>query len=100
MIKLDKFERVRRWATDRGLYEKGDPKTQMLKLVEEIGETSKAILKQDEVEIKDGLGDSFVVLVNLAHLCGYKLEDCIEEALKVIESRKGKMINGTFVKDE
>jgi NTP pyrophosphatase (non-canonical NTP hydrolase) len=94
------FERVREWATVRGLYEKGDPKTQFVKLVEEVGETGRAILKSDEPEIKDGLGDAFVVLVNLAHLCGYTLEECIEEALVVIEKRTGKMIDGTFVKDE
>tara|TARA_R100001463_G_scaffold29274_3_gene66635 strand:+ start:264 stop:764 length:501 start_codon:yes stop_codon:yes gene_type:complete len=98
--KLNQFERVRSWASERGLYQKGDPKTQFVKLIEEVGETGKAILKQDEPEIKDGLGDAFVVLVNLAHLCGYTLEECIEEALQVIELRTGKMINGTFVKQE
>ena len=70
------------------------------RLIEEIGETGRAILKSDEPEIKDGLGDAFVVLVNLAHLCGHRLEDCIEESLQVIESRTGKMVDGVFVKDE
>ena len=100
MSELNQFERVRNWATERGLYEKGDAKTQFVKLIEEVGETGRAILKSDEPEIKDGLGDAFVVLVNLAHLCGYKLEDCIDEALEVIEARTGKMVNGTFIKDE
>jgi NTP pyrophosphatase (non-canonical NTP hydrolase) len=100
MEKLNQFERVRLWATNRNLYKKGDPKTQFVKLIEEVGETGRAILKDDKPEIKDGLGDAFVVLVNLAHLCGYTLEECIEEALQVIESRTGKMINGTFVKSE
>ncbi len=99
-MKQTQFERVRTWATVRGLYEKGDSKTQFVKLIEEIGETGRAILKSDEPEIKDGLGDAFVVLVNLAHLCGYRLEDCIEESLQVIESRTGKMVDGVFVKDE
>ncbi len=94
------FERVREWAKNRDLYSKGDPKTQFVKLIEEVGETGRAILKSDEPEIKDGLGDAFVVLVNLSELCGYRLEDCIEDALKVIEARKGKMINGTFVKED
>jgi NTP pyrophosphatase (non-canonical NTP hydrolase) len=99
-MKQTQFERVRTWATVRGLYEKGDPKTQFVKLIEEVGETGRAILKSDEPEIKDGLGDAFVVLVNLAHLCGYTLEECIEEALEVIEKRTGKMVDGTFIKDE
>lgn len=100
MTKLNQFERVRVWATERGLYDKGDAKTQFVKLIEEVGETGRAILKNDQPEIKDGLGDAFVVLVNLAHLCGYTLEECVEEALLVIEARTGKMVNGTFVKSE
>ena len=94
------FERVREWAEQRDLYAKSDAKTQFVKLIEEVGETGRAILKSDEPEIRDGLGDAFVVLVNLSELCGYKLEDCIEEALNVIESRKGKMVEGSFVKEE
>ena len=100
MSEKTQFERVRSWATERGLYEKGDAKTQFVKLIEEVGETGRAILKSDEPEIKDGLGDAFVVLVNLAHLCGYNLEDCIEDALQVLETRTGRMVNGSFVKDE
>ena len=41
-----------------------------------------------------------VVLTNLAHLQGVNIETCIAEAYKVISKRTGKMINGTFVKDE
>lgn len=96
---LSRFKKVRNWAEQRDLYKKGDSKTQFVKLIEEVGETGRAILKNDELEIKDGLGDVFVVLVNLAHLCGYTLEDCIDESLTQIESRTGKMENGTFVKD-
>lgn len=99
MSKKTQFERVRKWAFERALYQKGDAKTQFVKLIEEVGETGRAILKDDQPEIKDGLGDAFVVLVNLAHLCGYTLEECIEDALQVIEKRTGKMINGSFVKD-
>ena len=68
--------------------------------MEEVGETAKAILKQDESEIVDGLGDILVVLINLAHLSGYELEDCLACAYHEIKSRQGKMINGTFVKNE
>lgn len=97
---IPEFAQIRSWATTRGLYEKGDPKTQYLKLQEEAGEVARAILKSDEPEIIDGLGDTLVVLINLAHLCGYKLEDCLASAYDVIKSRSGKMVNGTFVKNE
>lgn len=93
------FEPIREWAKKRGIYEKGDPKTQTLKLNEELGELSKAILKDEEEEIIDGLGDCFVVLVNLSKLCGYNLEHCVNSAYNEIKGRKGKMKNGNFVKD-
>ena len=75
-----RFDKIRLWAEDRGLYHKGDPKTQALKLVEEVGETCKAILKKDEPEIIDGIGDCVVVLTNLAHLCNTSIEECIDAA--------------------
>ena len=96
----NQFELIRDWADERGLYEKGDPKTQYLKLMEEAGEVGRAILKDDHPEIVDGIGDMVVVLTNLAHLCGVSIEHCIEEAYNVISKRKGKMINGTFVKND
>jgi len=94
------FELIRMWADERGLYDKGDPKTQYIKLMEETGEIGRAILKNDTAEIIDGIGDAVVVLTNLAELCGVPIEECIQEAYNVINKRKGKMINGTFVKDE
>ena len=93
------FDLIRKWASERGLYKKGDPKTQALKLVEEVGETCKAILKSDQAEIEDGIGDCVVVLTNLAHLCNTDIEHCIELAYNEIKNRKGKMDNGTFKKD-
>jgi len=93
------FDLIRLWASDRGLYDGGDPKTQALKLVEEVGETCKAILKNDKPEIIDGIGDCVVVLVNLAELTGTPIENCIEAAYNEIKDRKGKMSNGTFKKD-
>ena len=93
------FDCIRLWAKDRGLYEKGDPKTQYIKLMEEAGEVGRAILKEDTAEIIDGIGDMVVVLTNLAELNGVSIEDCIQEAYNVIAKRTGKMINGTFVKD-
>ena len=93
------FDLIRKWASNRGLYKDGDPKTQALKLVEEVGETCKAILKSDQAEIEDGIGDCVVVLTNLAHLCNTNIEHCIELAYNEIKDRKGKMDNGTFKKD-
>jgi NTP pyrophosphatase (non-canonical NTP hydrolase) len=93
------FDCIRAWADERGLYDKGDVKTQYIKLMEETGEIGRAILKNDTAELVDGIGDAVVVLTNLAELAGVPIEDCIQEAYNVISKRKGKMINGTFVKN-
>ena len=93
------FDLIREWADERGLYEHGDPKTQSLKLVEEVGEICRATLKEDHDEVIDGIGDCVVVLTNLAELHGVSIEECIASAYGVISKRTGKMVNGTFKKD-
>jgi NTP pyrophosphatase (non-canonical NTP hydrolase) len=103
------YDNIREWATTRGLYKKGDLKTQYCKLGEEFGELGRAIIKDDKDEIIDAIGDMVVVLTNVAELanmhftCHGKttitLENCLESAYKVISQRKGKMVNGSFVKD-
>ena len=93
------FDQIRDWAEDKGIYAHGDSKTQTLKLMEEAGEVCRAVLKQDDAEIKDGIGDMVVVLTNLAELCGLTIEECVESAYDVISKRTGKIDNGTFVKD-
>jgi NTP pyrophosphatase (non-canonical NTP hydrolase) len=95
----ERFDLIRDWAATRGLYDEGDSHTQYVKLQEECGELAKALLQDDKPEIVDAIGDIVVVLTNLAHLQGYDIEHCIDEAYKVIANRTGKMINGTFVKD-
>ena len=97
--KVSQFDLIRLWAEDRGLYHKGNPKTQTLKLMEEAGEICRAVLKKDEPGIIDGIGDCVVVLTNLAHLCGTSIEECIDAAYNEIKNRTGKMSNGTFKKD-
>ena len=94
------FPAIREWANERGLYEEGDIKTQFIKMQEEAGELARAIIKADEPEIVDAIGDIVVVLTNLAHLAGHNIEDCIASAYDVISKRKGSMINGSFVKNE
>ena len=100
LLEEDRFQLIRDWADNRGLYDEGDKKTQYCKLIEEAGELGRAILKEDKEEFVDAIGDMVVVLTNLAHLGGVSIEECIDSAYKVISKRSGKMINGTFVKDE
>ena len=93
------FNAIREWANTRGIVEKGDTKTQLIKLYEETGELSEAILKNNKEDIIDAIGDSVIVLTNLAQLAGTNIEDCILSAYNEISTRTGRMINGTFVKD-
>ena len=94
------FKLIRKWAKVRGIYEKGDPITQYCKLQEEAGELAKALLKNNEPEIIDAIGDIVVVLTNLSYQKGYLIEDCINSAYNEIKDRKGKMENGTFKKED
>lgn len=96
---LEIFKNIRIWANDKGIFEKGDVKTQYIKLQEEAGELAKALLNNDKEEIIDAIGDCVVVLTNLSKLAGYNIEDCIYSAYNVISKRTGKMENGTFVKN-
>ena len=95
----DRFQLIRDWAGERGLYTNGDTKTQFCKLMEEGGELGRAILKEDKAEFIDAIGDMVVVLTNLAHLGGVTIEHCIDSAYDEIKTRTGVISNGTFVKD-
>ena len=95
----DLFPLIRQWADERGIYDKGDEKTQYVKLMEEAGELAQAILKQNREEAVDAVGDMVVVLTNLAVFIGVDIEDCIASAYNEIKNRKGKMDNGTFIKE-
>jgi NTP pyrophosphatase (non-canonical NTP hydrolase) len=93
------YDLIRQWANERGIYRNGDAKTQFIKLQEETGELARAILKNNQEELIDAIGDAVVVLTNLAALEGLKIEDCVTSAYEVIKSRQGSMVNGTFVKE-
>ena len=94
------FDSIRNWAKVRGIYENGDARTQYIKLQEEAGELAKAMLKDDQAEFVDAIGDMVVVLTNLAEQRNVRIETCIASAYNQISNRTGRMINGTFVKDE
>lgn len=86
------------WAIDRGL-DKGDPHMQMLKVVEEVGELTQGLVKKRQDEIVDGIGDVLVTIVILAQQLGLDATECFGSAYDEIKDRKGKLIDGTFVKE-
>ena len=94
----ERFDLIREWAQERGIYDKGNSHTQYVKLMEEAGELAAALLNKDAYETKDAIGDMVVVLTNLAALEGMQIENCIDSAYNEIANRTGTMLNGTFVK--
>ena len=91
--------KIESWAKDRNLVQGSTVQAQLNKLVEEIGELAKGINKHSHIKVLDGIGDAAVVLVIMAAQMGVTLEDCMELAYNEIKDRKGKMINGIFVKE-
>lgn len=99
-MNLDQLEpAIIQWAESRGIFSASTPHSQMLKTMEEVGETARAVLKKDMPEIKDGIGDIVVTLIIQAHFQGLSLRECVESAYNTISRRTGKMVNGSFVKD-
>lgn len=93
------FDLIRNWASNKGIYEGSTADKQLLYAVEELGETTKAHLRDDNEEIIDGVGDVVVCLTNFAHMRGFTIEDAIKTAYNVISKRSGKMVNGVFKKE-
>ena len=86
------------WADKRDLLMPANAKTQMLKVVEEVGELASALLKNKQSETKDALGDVLVTLIILSEQLDLDLIDCLELAYNEIRLREGETINGTFIK--
>ena len=92
-------KKIEKWAIERNLHT-ADPAKQTIKLGEEFGELCQGIAKGNIEQIKDSIGDMYVVLTILSMQLGLNIEDCISRAYAEIKDRKGKMINGVFVKEE
>lgn len=99
MNSTELFCLIRDWAEQRNLITGSDYKSQFLKLIEEVGELANALAKNDLNETKDAIGDIIVVLTILAEQRNVFIEDCIEAAYGEIKDRKGRMVNGVFVKE-
>ena len=96
---MDDIKLIEQWAEERGL-DKSSSDKQMIKLQEEVGELAEAHNKGWKDKQVDSLGDIFVVLTIYAMQNNLHLEYCIKEAYETIKERKGKTVNGVFVKQE
>jgi len=91
------MRKITQWHHDRNLIEGATDKDQLAKLIQEMGELSDNICKGKDVA--DDIGDMIVVLINIAERNGLTIEDCLEQAWNDIKDRKGKMVDGIFVKE-
>ncbi len=90
-------EKTLAWSHDRGILDHGKPTTQVLKLMEEVGELAKST--NSGQDCRDDIGDCLVVLCNLSAMLGTSLEDCWEVAYNNIKDRKGYLNErGNFIK--
>ena len=93
-------EEVLVWAAQRDLLKSENAVKQGLKLTEEVGELASAIIKNKRAEQIDAIGDIQVVLIILAEQLGIDYDDALASAYGVIKDRKGKTVNGAFIKEE
>lgn len=93
----DYIQKVTQWHHDRNLIKGSTDKDQTLKLLQELGELSDSVCKGKDVS--DDLGDMMVVIINIAERNGLTLQACLEKAWNDIKHRKGKMVDGIFVKE-
>ena len=61
---------VNEWAKDKGIHDKGNFFTQIMKTYEEIGEIVESLDKNDKEALSDGIGDSIVTLINASWFLG------------------------------
>ena len=93
------IELIKQWVKYRNL-QTADPKVQMCKTMEELGELAKAINKNNREQQMDGIGDTVVTLICISEQLGLDFNECLAYAYNEIKDRKGKMINGMFVKEQ
>lgn len=94
----DLTSKIKEWAINRRLHT-ADPTKQMLKLMEEVGELAQGMVKDNGPQVVDSIGDIYVVLTILSMQLGLDIEGCVAVAYKEIKDRKGKMVNGAYVKE-
>lgn len=100
----DLIAKINHWADERNL-KQADPKIQWMRITEEVGEIRDVLLKptkftDPQMALKDAIGDTLVTIIVLAHQLDLDVTECLNIAYEEIKNRKGKIVNGTFVKED
>ena len=88
---------IGKWHRDRNLIDGSTDKDQYMKLIQEVGELSDSLCKGKD--IRDDIGDIMVVLINIMVRNNLNMKDCLSIAYGDIKDRRGKMVDGIFVKE-
>ena len=88
---------IGQWHRDRNLIDGSSDKDQYMKLIQEAGELSDSFCTGKD--IKDDIGDMMVVLINIMVRNNLTMNECLSVAYNDIKDRKGKMVDGVFVKE-
>lgn len=98
------------WAKDKDLLHAENAPKQFMKFVEEVFEfkaemdmldnCGESLMTINLEHVKDEMGDIFVTLIILCEQLGIDPMGCLELAYNKIKKRKGKTINGQFIKEE
>lgn len=92
------IEKITEWHYARNLIEGATDEAQFKKLLEEVEEL-RTSLEAGTTPVDD-IGDIIVVLVNIAERNRLTIQECLAHAYMEIRDRKGKMVDGLFVKSE
>lgn len=87
------------WANDKGLIKGENSDKQLMKIVEEVGELAGAVIKKNRKDEIDAVGDVMVTLIIFAEIRGYDVMSALQYAYNQIKDRTGKMVDGSFIKD-
>ena len=101
---MKNFEEINKllktWAEERNLLgENANPDAQGNRITGELGEMLQAYEKHQEAELQDSIGDLLVTICVFCHQIGENPIKCFNEAYDTIAHRKGKTVNGTFIKE-
>ncbi len=88
------------WAKERNLLDNSGAERQCLKAMSELGEFADEILKGDQEKQRMELGDVIVTLILTGHKLGIDIEQALEAAYHKISTRKGKTVDGIFIKEQ
>jgi NTP pyrophosphatase (non-canonical NTP hydrolase) len=94
---MELVNKIAQWHHDRNLIEGSTDKDQYMKLIQEAGELSDNICKGKD--IRDDIGDMMVVLINIMTRNNLSIEECLQVAYDDIKDRRGRMVDGVFVKE-